>query len=62
MDDPNQAVRDAALEAALAAAAAKPSVVVEALTPARDTHRFAEHVERARDAAARARQKGQNNA
>ena len=62
MDDPNQAVRDAALEAALAAAAAKPSVVVEALTPARDTHRFAEHVERALDAAARARQKGQNNA
>jgi hypothetical protein len=51
MDDPNEFVRNAVLDAFLAAAEKKPAVVIEALTPARETHRFREHVERALEAA-----------
>jgi hypothetical protein len=51
MDDANERVCDAALDAVLAAAAVKPNVVVEALAPARTTHRRVGHVERALDAA-----------
>ena len=53
MDDPNEAVRDAALEAALEAARVKPSVVAEVARAARETHRHAGHVERALEAARR---------
>jgi dynein assembly factor 5 len=51
MDDPNELVRNAVLDAFLAAAEKKPAVVIEALTPAKETHRFREHVERAVEAA-----------
>ena len=51
MDDPNEDVRNAVLDAALAAAEKKPAALLEALTPARETHRFREHVERALEAA-----------
>jgi dynein assembly factor 5 len=51
MDDPNESVRNAVLDAFLAAAEKKPAVVIEALTPAKETHRFREHVERALEAA-----------
>ena len=51
MDDPNELVRNAVLDAFLAAAEKKPAVVIEALTPAKETHRFREHVERALEAA-----------
>ena len=51
MDDPNEDVRNAVLDAALAAAERKPAALLEALTPARETHRFREHVERALEAA-----------
>lgn len=51
MDDANERVCDAALDAVLAAAAVKPNAVVEALAPARETHRRVGHVERALDAA-----------
>ena len=51
MDDANERVCDAALDATLAAAAVKPNAVVEALAPARETHRRVGHVERALDAA-----------
>jgi dynein assembly factor 5 len=51
MDDANERVCDAALDATLAAAAVKPNAVVEALAHARETHRRVGHVERALDAA-----------
>jgi len=51
MDDPNESVRNAVLDAFLAAAEKKPAVLIEALTPAKETHRFREHVERALEAA-----------
>ena len=51
MDDANERVCDAALDAVLAAAAVKPNAAVEALAPARETHRRVGHVERALDAA-----------
>uniref|UniRef100_A0A7S0DBU7 Uncharacterized protein n=1 Tax=Micromonas pusilla TaxID=38833 RepID=A0A7S0DBU7_MICPS len=51
MDDPNELVRNAVLDAFFAAAEKKPAVVIEALTPAKETHRFREHVERAVEAA-----------
>jgi dynein assembly factor 5 len=51
MDDANERVCDAALDATLAAAAVKPNAVVEALAQARETHRRVGHVERALDAA-----------
>ena len=43
--------RVALVFAFLAAAEKKPAVVIEALTPAKETHRFREHVERALEAA-----------
>ena len=51
MDDPNESVRNAVLDAFLAAAGKKLAVVIEALTPAKETHRFRERVERALEAA-----------